>query len=432
MKKIISILIKHWIKSPIKITLTLLSVSLGTGILILSFSAGIIIENEITSLLNSNGTLLQVANGVWGDNGKIEQERPANWDRSIKEKLLSDTSTVSDVAIVTNFPVPNLNIEGKSYQVRNIIGSDESYLDIHSLDIIKGVPMTKNDFDNGLSKVWISEETAEILYGSAQNALGKKITPPGRRMHNRESNIHLTQFTVTGVYETPTEVTRRAYGIADILFPLTSFLPTSKKSINILDFLSGKLVIKSNSISIDKTTSEIQQVVEFNFGENIPVTVWEGNPNGESLYMSELRSTVSIINTSLRILGFVLLLTSSIGIFSIMVVEALGRRKEIGIERALGATKFQIVKEFWQWSTVLSSFGAILGIGLAILLSSLVLGTLNPIISEISSEININSSIKPAAILQGVILTLGCGGFLGLLPSFGALKGDISEILREV
>ncbi|QEN03391.1 ABC transporter permease [Thiospirochaeta perfilievii] len=431
MKKLITMLLRHWTKTPVKISLTILAVALGTGILILSFSAGSIIENEINSIMSSDGIVLQVANGEWGDDGQIEQERPTQWDRTIVEKLVSDSSTVTNAALILNMPIDYLTINGISYQVRNSLGTDTSYLNVYSLDIVAGLEMTDEDYNTGLKKVWISEETAETLFGSADNALGQKISPPAFRRGRDQDDYAVSYYSVEGVYETPSEVARRAYSIADVIFPVTSMMPSNSGGKNMLDFMAGNLVIKSESTSIEKVTADINNVVATNYGDDINVTVWEGNPRGESTYMEELRQTVSIFSISVKILGIVLLLTSSLGIFSIMVVEALGRRREIAIERALGASRIQVIKEFWLWSVMLSFVGAIIGIILSVALSSTVLGTMSPLISELTGASIVNTSVKPFAVLSGVGLALMCGGLLGVLPSFSAVKGDISDVLRE-
>lgn len=431
MKKLISTLLRHWVKSPVKISLTLLAVALGTGILILSFSAGTIIEDEIVSLMNKDGMVIQVANGEWGSDGTIDQERPAQWDKNIMDKLVSDSSYITDVSLLLRVPVNNLSTNGKAYDIRNIIGSDPSYLDIYSLNIVEGLRMTDQDYDSGITKIWMSEATAEIMFGSSAAAIGKKVSPPGNDQSGRRVNFLISQFTVAGVYENPTEVARRAYGIADVIFPATSMLPSTNNRSSILDFLSGNLVVKSKSTSIDKTASEINQIVAANYGDDINVVIWEGNYQGESSYMNELRQTVSIFTVSINILGIVLLLTSSLGIFSIMVVEALGRKQEIAIERALGASKLRVINEFWQWSVMLSLIGALLGVILAFCIAKPVLGTMTPLLSELSDTINIGLGIRPIALLSGIALALGCGGILGVLPAFSAVKGDISDTLRE-
>lgn len=431
MKKLITTLLRHWVKTPVKITLTLLAVALGTGILIISFSAGTIINDEIVSMMNKDGIVLQVANGEWGSDGDIDRQRPSEWKRDIIENFKTDSSMITEVAMTSNFPIQYLNVNNKSYQIRHIIGTDPSYLDVFSLSLVTGIQMTEQDFDTGLHKMWMSEESAIIMFGSAEAAIGQKVSPPGREREGRASRFLISQFTVTGVYENPTEVARRAYGIADVIFPVTSILPSNRDGTSFLDRLSGRLIIKSSSTSADKTTAEINQIVASTYGIDTQVITWEGDSSGKSTYMNELRQTISIFTVSIKILGIVLLLTSSLGIFSIMVVEALGRKKEIAIERALGASKLRVVTEFWQWSVMLSLLGAVLGVILAFLIAQPVLGTMTPLLEELSDDISIGTGIRPLALISGIALALGCGGILGVLPAFSAVKGDISDTLRE-
>jgi putative ABC transport system permease protein len=141
---------------------------------------------------------------------------------------------------------------------------------------------------------------------------------------------------------------------------------------------------------------------------------------------------VNIFTIAVNILGIVLLVISSLGIFSIMVVEALGKRRDIALERAIGASQGVVVREFWTWSTSLSCIGAVLGIVLALVLAKPVLGSLAPLVGEVGDDFAKAAGIQAGAIFAGLALALGCGGVLGLLPALSAVKGNISETLREV
>jgi putative ABC transport system permease protein len=437
MKKFITLLLRHWIKAPVKISLTIATVALGTGILILSFSAGSILENEVVLKLNDNGIILNVANGEWATDESLELERPSQWDTEIFEKLISDSDTITAAAVIFDNPFPEVTVDGKTYQLRSSVGTDPDYFDIFSLNIISGVQMTKEDYNSGFKKVWISEESAVMLFGTADAAIGQTVSPPGnsfRRGPGEGSRTQdlITQYSITGVFENPSEVARRSYGISDYIFSLTSILPSSDNISRKLNFMSGRLVVKSDSTSIDKTSSEIAQIIENNYGNDINLVVWEGTPKGLSSYMEELRQAVSIFTVSVNILGIVLLLTSSLGIFSIMVVEALGRKREIALERSLGASQLRVIKEFWSWSIMLSLLGAIIGIILAFLLAKPVLGSMAPLLGELSGNFSEASGVKITSLISGFLLALGCGGMLGLLPAFSAVKGNIADTLREV
>ena len=247
---------------------------------------------------------------------------------------------------------------------------------------------------------------------------------------NREQNV-IISFNVTGVFETPPEVARRAYGIGDVLFPYTSLLPSGGNVQQMLDFMSGLFIIRSEGASAARTAAAVNQVLAAGYGDDIDVLVWEGSVNGESNYMEELRNTVSMFSVSVNILGIVLLLTSSLGIFSIMVVESLSRRREIALERALGASQKLVVREFWNWSITLSLAGAVLGVILSLLLAKPVMNSLSPLLGEVAGQFQADSGIAASAVLVSVALALGFGGSLGLLPVLSAVKGNIAETIRE-
>lgn len=436
MKKFLTLLIRHWIKSPVKILMTISAVALGTGILIISFSAGAVLKGEVLKGMNDSGIILYGANGSWQSDGSLELERPGQFDQKVFDTLETEGATITEAALVSGIPVNEMTVNGKTYQLRSSVGSDPSYFHIFSLEIIAGSEMTQEDYDSGLKKVWISEDTAVMLFGSAEGAVGQHVSPPGntfmRGPGDRERKSIITQYTVAGVFGNPPEVARRSYGIADVVFPVTAILPSGDFASRMLDFMSGEFVVKSSSTSVEKVQSEIASIIENNYGYDVSLVTWEGSPNGESSYMEELRQAVSIFTVSVNILGIVLLLTSSLGIFSIMVVEALGRRREIALERSLGASQIRVVKEFWSWSIMLSLLGAVIGVLIALVIGKPVLGTLAPLLGELSTDFSASAGVKATALLGGFALALGCGGILGLLPAFSAVKGNIAETLREV
>lgn len=437
MKKFLTMLIRHWIKSPVKILMTLSAVALGTGILIISFSAGTVLEKEVLSKINESGVILYGANGEWNTDGSLELIRPGELDQKVFETLVLEGASISQAAIIMENPVEEMTVEGKTYQLRSSVGTSASYFDIFSLEIIAGVEMTDEDYDSGFKKVWISEDMAVMLYGTADAAVGQYVSPPGSRFMrgpggggNQQTLI--TQYSIAGVFANPTEVARRSYGVADLIVPLTAMLPSGDFAARMLDFMSGQFVVKSSSTSVEKVQAELASIIENNYGYDVSFISWEGSPNGQSTYMEELRQAVSIFTVSVNILGLVLLITSSLGIFSIMVVEALGRRREIALERSLGASQVRVVKEFWSWSIMLSLLGAVIGIVLALLIGRPVLSTLAPLLGELSTDFSATAGIKFSALFSGFLLAVGCGGILGLLPAFSAVKGNIADTLREV
>jgi ABC-type antimicrobial peptide transport system permease subunit len=434
MKKFIIMLMRQWSHSPIKMLLTLIAVSLGSFILILSFNVTDIIQDQVETKLNQNGIILQVANGSWDAEGNIDQTKPSQWDFSIQSYLQSDTDTIVSSAIVSNYMFNEFSVDGTSYDLRSSIATEVAYFDIFDLEIVAGVAMTDEDITLGSRKVWISEETAEIVFSSAESAIGVWIQPPGkmigRGMSNKSQTV-VTQYIITGVYESPSEISRKVYGIGDLIVPYTSLLPSGVNTEVAKNKMSGMLVVSSTETSIDDAEQTISQVIYQNYGDDIDIVVWEGSMEGETSYMTDLRQTVQVFTVSVNILGLVLMLVSTLGVFSIMLVEALSRRRQICLERALGASKNRIIKEFWSWSMAMSFLGIVIGAILAYFTFPTILEIIIPLFGELSNEIDLGVGFSYIALLKSAALILIFGGFFGVIPVLPVVRENIAEGLKE-
>lgn len=435
MKKFITMFLRHWVKSPMKVVLTITALALGSGILVLSLSAGSILNKEVAGQLNTNGVILYVANGTWNSDGRVEKDRPTEWDSTAADTVITDIESVKNAAVIFNLPFRNITTEGTSYDLRSAVGSDPQYFEVFSLDIVSGLPMTQDDIEKGFKKVWITEAMAVQLYGSKEAAVGKYIQPPGERIYKaaigKEQNV-IPSFSVAGVYKNPSEVARRSYGISDLIFPYTSILPAGGNVQRMLNFMSGMFVVRSTGSTVLQTTAALNQTLGRKYGKDTDILVWEGSTQGKSEYMEELRNTVKMFTVSVNILGILLLLTSSFGIFSIMVVESLSRRREIALERALGASQGLVVREFWIWSLALSFTGAATGLILSLVLSKPVMSSMSPLLGEIAAEFSSGFGVTAGAMVTSLTLAVGFGGVLGLLPALSAVKGNIAETIKEI
>jgi ABC-type antimicrobial peptide transport system permease subunit len=437
MKKFLTMMLRHWRKSPVKITLTVLSVALGTGILILSFSAGAIINNRVAVGMAKAGSILYVANGQWKSDGTLEREMRSQWDAQAPSKVVTGSGVVKAAAIISSSPFDTVSVGGATYRLRSSVGTSPEYFDVFSLETIAGAPMVAEDLSQGKKRVWISETLATILFGSAQSAIGKQIQPPGMQIfrgprEQRESQNLITQYTVAGVFKDPSEVARRSFGIADLIYPYTAMIPAGMNATFQTRMMAGTFVVKTTTSSVKKAQAAISETLVNDYGKDVKVAVWEGSSRGPSTYLEQLRQAIAIFTISVNLLGLVLLVVSTLGIFSVMVVELIGRRREIALERALGASQATVVKEFWSWSVALSFFGAIIGLVLAIIFARPVLNTIAPLVGEISEQFRGAAGLDPLSVFGGVALALGCGGILGALPALGAVKGNIADVLREV
>ena len=69
-------------------------------------------------------------------------------------------------------------VKGETYQVRSVLGVNEQYTEVMGLDLLAGSLFTADDVANGSKLAVINRSLAEMLFGSAEEALGASFKPP--------------------------------------------------------------------------------------------------------------------------------------------------------------------------------------------------------------------------------------------------------------
>jgi putative ABC transport system permease protein len=158
----------------------------------------------------------------------------------------------------------------------------------------------------------------------------------------------------------------------------------------------------------------------------LAATVNPGNPEEVSIArpsdVLEARAAADSAFTSLLLgLGGVALLVGGVGIANVMVISVLERRQEIGLRRALGATRRHVWAQFLTESLILATVGGLAG--------TLLGGVVTAVYAQARDW---SVVIPPIGVAAGVGAALSIGGIAGIYPALRAARMSPTEALRSV
>ena len=423
-------------RSPVKSTLTIITVGLGVGVLILVLSMTTSIRNNVETQLSDEGYVLMVANASLNENDQPEPVRPPQFTSEVIDALRGDVEGVVAASPVNAPNWQNFLADNEQFRVRSAVAVNHEYVDVMELDLIAGSYFTEEDVTAGTRYAVVTEGLAIALFGSPDAALGKVMSIPmtnfGGGGGNFARRFTPPSFYIHGVVADPSELMRKSYGIGDLIVPLTAILPAGMNVRIRMDFFYATLAVRIQGVDMETAESQIRESLARTYGDDVEVMVWEGTVRGESTYLAEVRDTISNFALVGNILGFVLLAVASIGIMSIMLVEAIGRSRDIALERALGASNQRIVGEYFTRSVVISLIAAIIGVGFSLVLANPLSSLIAPVFAGFSGLTQAGTVVSASAIGIAVVAAAVLGGIFGTFPVFSVLRTPIAEGLRDV
>jgi putative ABC transport system permease protein len=395
--------------------LTMLGVIIGVGAVIALMSIGEGAQASITEEITSIGTnLLFVSPGAF-ESGPVRGAAGSAKSLTYADaEAIADPLNVPDAVLVApEFSQGTQVIFGDANINVSVLGTTDEYLGAYDVEVASGRFIEERDVDKRANVAVLGSETAEDLFGSF-DPIGQKIKValPGE-------NGGRVSVTVVGVLE---EKGDSMIGSVDdaVLVPITT---AQTKIFEGRNALGEPIVTRVNVVAASEGQSEaVMEQIETLLRSRHAIAADEDADFSVMSQTDILAMMTTVTNTLTIFLGAVAgisLLVGGIGIMNIMLVSVTERTREIGIRKAVGARKGDILMQFLMEAVVLSLLGGLLGILLGV---------------GLAQAVSLTGVLTSLVTLDSVVLAVGfsfaIGLFFGIYPANQAAKMNPIEALR--
>jgi putative ABC transport system permease protein len=392
--------------------LTILGIVVGiiTAVVVASILTGM--RQSIVSIVEEYGTnniyAFHLTTGMGGNNRDERNRKPLTDDDA--NAIMNQSTMIEDIAMVNpgigNFGPSfddNMTYQGRNYRWANVDGVSPNYDRIVNLGIREGRWLTEADNLQRRKVVVIGVDAREALFPNPdESAIGKVVRMNG------------DTWEVIGVVEK-----RKSGFFGENEEDRKIFMPyrTSRKAAPLRDFLL--LIIQGKQNRLSDAVSEIETILRQRR------EVKYGDPNNFDVktadaFIAQFDGVIGGVGLAAIAISCLGLLVGGVGVMNIMLVSVTERTKEIGIRKAIGATRSAIVFQFLLEAMTLTAFGGVIGLVLALGISNLLM-ILIP---------SIPAKVELWMIISSLTVSVAVGLIFGVLPARKAARLDPIECLR--
>jgi len=427
------------IQNKMRAVLTSLGIIFGVASVIAMMAIGKGAQQEILEkmkLLGTNNIIIKRLDR--NEQKKIEEENANSEESEDKTVIaskryspglsLNDANSLMKILKTINNVSPEIEINtkalhhGKQKDIK-LIGINEHYFNANKLEIVQG---TK------ISQFHIENNKAVCVIGSGiKNSLFPGVNPVGKMIKCGNNWLK-----VIGVMKEKTisKTQRASFKLRDynydICTPISNILLKYKNRLLITKRDLGrrkKRLTENNYHQLDKIIITLNETDRIEESANIIKRILLRKHNQvedfemvvPQLLLEQEQSTKKIFNIVLAIIASISLLVGGIGIMNIMLASVMERTKEIGIRRAVGAKRFDIMLQFISEAVVISLSGGIIGIVFGIVASFV-----------IKNITDIDAIISPLSVIISFVVSISVGLIFGITPAKKAAYQDVINLLR--
>jgi putative ABC transport system permease protein len=388
--------------------LTVLGVIIGTGTVIAVGSIITGMDNTIAGIFRSMGpnTILGFKFNIGVRFGNLTPEERQRKPLSLEEAraLMERCPSVEFVSPYlfpgnfTRFDIHKARYKGNDLYQIDIGGTEEGYA-AGGTEMLHGRFLSESDNRHRLPVVVVGEDVGKAWFQN-EDPIGKWVDIDGH------------QFQVIGVMKRPAT---NFPGQDDLRFLLPYFTmkkmyPAAKENMLVIIAREGRMAQAMDEV---RTILRIQRRVPHNKPDNFSLSTAQQ-------LIDDFRNVMAVTAIVMVVLSSIGLLVGGIGVMNIMLVSVTERTREIGVRKAIGARRVDIIVQFLTEAVVLTGMGGLLGmlLGWAISLAARLIFPALP------------TYVPMWAASLGVAVSVGVGLFFGIWPASKAARLDPVEALR--
>ncbi|MBS4207975.1 ABC transporter permease [Bacillus sp. FJAT-50079] len=280
----------------------------------------------------------------------------------------------------------------------DITGVGPEYFSARNIQVVEGRVINERDNDGMNRVVMIDTVARDKFFSGTEEVIGEVI------------DLSDNPYKVIGVYESPIPEQYRWNESGEMLMPRA-----------VISMMFGSREVEQLAVIAQDADTLVETGIlageKLTEAKNLEDGIYTTYDMGD--YQAEYEQFLTIITLFISSIAGISLLVGGIGVMNIMLVSVTERTREIGLRKALGATRGRILLQFLIESVTLTSLGGLIGIGFAVLGSILV--------SQFSP---ITAIINPIVVIIGVGFSAFIGIIFGILPANKASKLSPIDALR--
>jgi len=370
------------VANRVRTLLTTLGIAIGIAAVVLLTSIGEGVNQFVVTQFTQFGTtIVQIQPGkttTFGSSvGAINTTRPLSIDDTIA------LSKLAEIEAAVGFVVGNAEVEGNHRQRRTTIyGTDADFPKAFSFDIAIGDFLPRDNPHSPRATAVLGSKMRDELFGE-QNPLGQFVRIGGNR------------YRVVGVMQSKGQML--GFDLDD-----TVYLPVARamELFNSSSLMEVDLLYREGA-SVKEVVASVKRLLIDRHGSD-DVTIMS-----QQQMMGVLDSILGVLTSAVAGLGGISLIVGGIGILTIMTITVRERTNEVGLLRALGATKQQVLLIFLGEATVLAGLGGLVGLAIGVGGAQLLLILL--------PSLPVKTSIFYVLLAEAVALVIGL--IAGVLPA---------------